>query len=225
MRAITALLVVVAAAVPTVVLAQDAFLDAASHPALSHRHGLELGLGLMTGVSAGASTEAGGVSVESDVGGFMGSLTYLYGLDERIQLTVNGGALSVDARVSATAGNSSVESSTVSMLLFGARYLFPALGERGNVRPYASVGVGPYVGTVSEVRAGPTAFVGSRTETAPGVRVGVGLTAGLNSWLTAGIGAGYHFVADFDERVGADTNYSNPDVMLSLGFRFGATGW
>jgi hypothetical protein len=225
MRAFTALVVVCAALSSTVALAQDAYRTSDSHPALSHRHGLELGVGLLAGVSAGTSAESGGASVDSDVSGLMGSLTYLYRLDDRILLTVGAGALSVDATVSASSGNASVESSTVSMVLFGVRYQFPGLDERGNLRPYASLGVGPYVGTASAVRAGPSTYVGARTETVPGARVGLGLAAGLNTWLMAGIGAGYHLVADFDERVGAETNYSNPDLLLTFGVRFGATAW
>jgi hypothetical protein len=220
-RVLTALLVVCAALSPGAAFARLS-VDPDPHPALLHRHGLELGVGLLAGVSSGTSTEPGGVSVSSDVGGLMGSLTYLYRLDDRVLLTVSGGALSVDATVSATPGNVSVESSTVSMLLLGARFLFHPLGDSENLRPYASIGVGPYVGHTAAVRTGTITSVGSRTETAPGARVGVGLMAGLNSWLTADVGAGYHVVADFAERIGAETNYSNPDIRISFGVRFGA---
>lgn len=224
MRAWTALLVVCGALTPGVLLAEGTYPNSGGHPALSHRHGIELGIGLLAGVDAGTSTGPTGASVDSDVNGFMGSLTYLYRLDDRIVFTVGAGALSVDAKVSALAGNSTIESSTVSMVLFGVRYQFPGFGEGGNVRPYVSLGVGPYIGTASAIRAGPSNYVGARNETAPGARMGVGLTAGLNSWLTAGVGAGYHLMADFDERIGADTNYSSPDFLLSFGFRFGAVG-
>jgi len=224
MRAFAALLVVCGALNPAVSFSEGAYPNSSGHPALSHRHGIELGIGLLAGVNAGMSTERGGASVDSDVNGFMGSLTYLYRLDDRIVFTAGAGALSVDAEVSASGGNSAVESAAVSMVLFGVRYQFPGPGDLGSVRPYVSLGVGPYFGTASAIRAGVSTYVGARTETAPGARVGLGLTAGLNSWLTAGLGAGYHLVADFDERIGAKTNYSSPDFLLSFGFRFGAAG-
>jgi hypothetical protein len=223
MRLLIASVTVCAALDPAAALAGDSSLDSALHRAMSHRHGLELGLGLLAGVSTATSTEASGVSVESDASGLMGSLTYLYRLNDRFLLTVSGGALSLDATVLATTGGASLESSAMVMLLFGGRYLFRPLGGRESLLPYASIGIGPYVGSASEVRAGSSTSVGSRTDTVPGARVGLGLVAGLNSWLTVGIEADYNLVADFDERIGAETNYSNPDFLLSFAWRFGAS--
>ncbi len=222
MRKLSVFLFALAALLPAQGRAARLRIDPASHPALSHRHGLELGVGMLSEARTGTSVGVGGTVVASaDASGLMGTVTYLYGLDDRLALTLSGGGLSADASTSVSGGNALVETSSVSRALVGMRWFFPAVEQRGVLRPYVAVGVGPFVGHASNVVAGSTTQVEDRTETALGGRLGLGATLGLNSWLAIGAGAGYNFVGDFSERIGARRNYSSPDFLVSLAWRFG----
>ncbi len=81
--------------------------------------------------------------------------------------------------------------------------------------------MGPYFGSVSDVQAGQTTSTEAFTETTFGSRLGLGLDFFLGRLFTLGVGGGYHFVADFDRRVGPETDYSGPEFSLLFGIGLG----
>jgi hypothetical protein len=63
--------------------------------------------------------------------------------------------------------------------------------------------------------------VESYSETAIGSRLGIGLDLILAKRFTLGAGLGYHFVSDFEKRIGSEENHSSPEFSLSFGIVFG----
>lgn len=64
-------------------------------------------------------------------------------------------------------------------------------------------------------------MVEARSETALGSRLAVGVDLSLFRWFKLGFAGGYHFVTDFENRIGSEKNYSGPEFSLSLGIVFG----
>ena len=83
----------------------------------------------------------------------------------------------------------------------------------------------PPKGTKTGALVCPASSVGVRsetiTETAFGFRARGGADWFVGRHFVIGFGAGYHFVTDFDQPIGADTNYSGPEFSIELGFVFG----
>ena len=61
----------------------------------------------------------------------------------------------------------------------------------------------------------------SVTEVALGLRVAAGVDWFASRSTVLGIELGYHFVSDFDERIGSSDDYSGLEVSVGLGFLFG----
>ena len=210
----TAVSIVALLAVPVPLFAQ-------SQTSLRGRHRIELGIGFLGGISAGHNVTAGNVSTRSETNGVLGSIGYAYWVEERVALAVSASVLDADASVSVAGGESRIESATVTSLLFGLRYQPFSIGETETVRPYFNLAVGPYFGSTASVRGGMVNVTESMMETALGSRIGAGLDVLLGRRFNLGIGAGYHFVADFAERIGSEENYSGPELSMSFGLTLG----
>jgi len=83
------------------------------------KHRVELGVGLLSNVSASNEVSANGVTTSSDASGLVGSIAYTYHFHRDFGFTVSAGALSADATVTVVGFESSIESATVAPLLFG----------------------------------------------------------------------------------------------------------
>jgi outer membrane protein W len=189
--------------------------------ALRGKHRVELGIGLLSGVSSSTEVSAGGVTTRSDADGLVGSIAYTYYFSHDFGINVSVGLLGADATTSVSGSEVIVESASVVPLLFGVKYQ-PSKLTLGNVlRPYASASVGPYFGSASNVRAGAATSTESYSETALGSRLGIGMDLLLGKLLTIGVGIGYHVVSDFENRIGQEKNYSSPEFSLSFGVIFG----
>ncbi len=188
---------------------------------LRGRHAIELGIGLLSEVSASHQVSAGSVTTKSESNGLIGSCAYTYWLENNVGISFRVGVLDVDATTAVDGSETFVEASTVVPMLFGVKYqpFGCAIGEV--MRPYVSAFIGPYIGTAAGVRTGVTATTESYTETALGSYLGAGADLSLSKLFTIGIGVGYHLVDDFNRRIGSEKNYSSPDFSLSLGIVFG----
>jgi hypothetical protein len=188
---------------------------------LPGRHRVELVMGFLSGVSASNEVSAGGVTTKSDADGLVGSIAYTYYFNRDFGFNVSAGLLSANATTSVSGSGATVESASVVLLLFGVKYQPPKLALNNVLRPYASASVGPYFGSASNVRAGVTTSAESYSETALGLRLGIGMDALLGKFITIGVGIGYHVVTDFENRIGSEKNYSGPEFALSFGVIFG----
>jgi hypothetical protein len=164
---------------------------------------------------------AGNVTTKSESNGFLGSVGYTYWVEDEWGITFRAGVSDVDATVSTNGSGTLVESATVVPVLLGVKYQPVRLIDSDVMRPFASVSAGPYVGSASEVRTGATTVVEARTESALGSRLAVGLDIRLSRLFRLGFAGGYHFVADFENRIGSEKNYSGPEFSLSFGIVFG----
>jgi hypothetical protein len=188
---------------------------------LAGKHTIELGIGLLSEIRASTEVSTGNTITESDANGLIGSIAYTRWLEDDVGIHITSGVLDVDAATAVNGSETFVEASTVVPLLFGVKYqpFGRAIGDA--MRPYISASAGPYFGFSSNVRTGESAETESYSETALGARIGAGVDLSLSRLFTLGLGAGYHFVDDFNRRIGTEKNYSSPDFSLSFGIVFG----
>jgi hypothetical protein len=186
------------------------------------RHSIELGIGLLSKVRSMTDVSTGNTITKSEANGFIGSITYTHWLEENVAFHITTGALDVDATTEVDGSETYVEASTVVPFLFGIEVQPYGRAISDVMRPYVSASVGPYIGFSSDVRSGIRDEAESYSETTFGARVGGGVDLALSRYFSLGIGAGYHFVDDFNRRIGTETNYSGPDFLLSFGVVFGS---
>ena len=162
-----------------------------------------------------------GVRTDSRTNGFVGALTYAYWTAPDWAVTISISVLDAEAGTSATGTDVTSKSAAVIPVLFGAKYA-PALSSRHSpLRPYLSGAVGPYLGFASNTVISAALSNEAISETAFGFRALVGVDWFAGSHFTLSVGAGYHFVTDFDEPIGRGKNYSGPEFSFGLGFVFG----
>jgi hypothetical protein len=192
-----------------------------SSNSLRGKHCVEVTAGLLSEISATHEVSAGGVTTKSEADGFIGSIGYTYWVENDWGITFSAGVSDVDATVSTSGSGTFVESATVGPVLFGVKYQPSGLIDSDVMRPYASVSAGPYLGFSSEVRTGVTTIVEARSEAALGSRLAGGVDLSLTRWFRVGFAGGYHFVTDFENRIGSIRNCSGPEFSLSFGIVFG----
>ncbi|MGB2768205.1 MAG: outer membrane beta-barrel protein, partial [Candidatus Zixiibacteriota bacterium] len=188
---------------------------------LRGKHCIEVTAGLLSEISATQEVSAGGVTTKSEADGLIGSIGYTYWVENDWGITFSAGVSDADATTSVSDAGTSVISAVVVPMLFGVKYQPSGLLNSDGVRPYMSASIGPYSGFSSEVRTGVTTVVEARSEAALGSRLAVGVDLRLSKWFKLGFAGGYHFVTDFENRIGSEKNYSGPEFSLSLGIVFG----
>lgn len=203
--------------------ANAAGLRAQAEPiSLAGRHHLTLSAGLSGTSRASTSVGVSGVVVESGASSLSGGVGYAYWLDNRLAVGVRALAVDVSADVSTTGVGTRATSGIVAAVLVGARYQLARLTASNALRPYVAVGVGPLLGSADAVTAGLPTTVTTVRQTAPSALVTLGADLSLGARVTLGVDAGYLVAADFDQPIGARTNYSDPVFTLSLGVLLGS---
>lgn len=185
--------------------------------ALRARHSIELYVGFLSDVNVTSEVSVAGGTSASTTAGFIGSLAYNYWFSNEWAFAPSIGLMNADASTSVSARNVSVESAVVIPLLLGVKYMPLALTVGDVLKPYLSASVGPYWGFASDVRTATTTATESYSEVALGSRVGVGIDLALSRRFALGFTVGYHFVGDFDRRIGSAKNHSSPEFSLSFG--------
>jgi hypothetical protein len=190
--------------------------------AVSGRNRIEFRLGAvsLSGDSGGTATvEVGSRTTDLAVGG-----QYTRFLSEKLAL-----ALAVNELVSevgASVSGQGVFTGSVSIVAFpiGVQWN-PMKGDLSAraLKPFLAAGLGPVIGSSvgSFVGSGAGSFSGTQTEGTIGGYLGGGLEVHLSRHWTLGLSAGYHWMADFSEPVGARDNYSGFGATVGLGFLFG----
>ncbi len=214
-----ALVPILAVALPCSALAQMA--GPADPPSLRGKHGIELGLGFLTGISSDNQVSVGGMEWTSEFSGVFGSIAYSYWIADEWAVNLSLGVASSEASTSVSGTGTSMESATVIPLLFGVKYKPIELAVGDAVRPYVYASIGPYFGFASDVRTGASAGLESYSETALGSRAGLGMDLSLGRRFTLGFAAGYRLVSDFGRRIGSEKNHSSPEFALSFGVLLG----
>jgi hypothetical protein len=90
------------------------------------------------------------------------------------------------------------------------------------VKPYVSVAVVPAIGeVVGGFVNGNTEISGIYTEGTVGGQVGGGVDFHVSRKISIGLGAGYTWMAKFDQPIGSLRDFSGPEVSVSFGLLFG----
>ena len=189
--------------------------------ALTGRHCIEISAGLLDWSSDG-SVSIG--SVESDVGsrGFVGSVAYSYWVRDYLAVGVTAGVMDVGVTASVRIGDINSKSAVVTPVLLGVTLYPRALAISESVLPFISASAGPYVGS-STNGVVSTGSVGgeSVSEAVLGGRFRAGVDWFVANRFRLSLAAGYHVVADFDERIGSKDNYSGPEITMGFGVLIG----
>ncbi len=181
------------------------------------RSSLALEFGLWGGIGASHSIGTSGIISEVNGSGLLGGLTYAYGLEENLAVTVSAGALAVRATSAVSMFSVSQHVSSVVPVLLGVRYYVPAPAPDVRVRPFLSAAVGTYTG--SEVK-NAVLVQEARTETVFGGRVGAGIDFHLGSHFTLAALLGHHMMADFAAPIGGRRNYNGTVFTMGVGYMF-----
>ena len=173
--------------------------------------------------STGTRTEVSIGSVTTEVGsnGGMGGIAYTHWFEEKMALMVTARGMSADVSTKVEGGNVSSVTPTIAPVLFGLKYYFPRSTFGGKVRPFASVLVGPFIGTQSSTEVGLVVATESRTETAIGGQLGAGIDIVLSKRFMLGLAVGYNLMSDFEKPIGGSKNYSGGEFTFGFGYLFG----
>jgi hypothetical protein len=195
--------------------------EAGSNYPLRGKHGIGIGVGLLSEMAVTNEISTGGVTTESSMSGLAGFIEYAYWIEDNMAFNFGVGAIGADARTSTGVSGVTTETAVVVPMLFGVKYQPFQFSASNAMRPYLTVAVGPCFGFASNVKVGLTTGTETYSETALGARLYAGLDLSITSFFLFGFGGGYYLATDFKNRIGAKKNYSSPIFSLSFGFVFG----
>lgn len=182
---------------------------------------IEIRFGLLSKFSSTNNFTVSGISTKNNTNGFLGAVSYTRWLKYNLALTVYGGVLNADAKVTINSGSVSTESATVIPFLIGIKYEPIEINSSEKIRTYITVLAGPFFGYSSNVSVdNSTVNTGSVSETSFGSFAGAGIDFALSKLFMMGIRGGYYLVSDFKSRVGFEKNYSSPEFSVSIGIIF-----
>ncbi|MBU1700329.1 MAG: hypothetical protein KJ970_16010 [Candidatus Eisenbacteria bacterium] len=189
---------------------------------LKGRHGITIFSGLLNQTSTETDISHGNVNTDTRVNGFLGSISYNHWARKDWAVCLSAGVITAETSTSVEQGEVESKSAAVLPLLFGLAYYPEKLALSPPWRPYASIAVGPYIGSATNSIAGET--VGSKTvsEAVLGLRIQAGMDFFFSKRFKAGVVAGYHFVGEYEEQIGADTDYSGPEFSICFGILLGS---
>lgn len=189
---------------------------------LEGRHGITIHAGVLSQVTAERDVSSGGISSDTRVNGFLGSLSYSYWAGHDWAVDVAAGLIHAETSTSVGAAGVTSKSAGVVPILFGTSFYPSQLAMGSSVRPYGSLAVGPYLGFATNSQVGTTLNEESVLKSVLGFRVRSGADVFLGDRFRIGLSVGYHFVSDFDEPIGRDKDYSGPEFAFGFGVLIGA---
>jgi hypothetical protein len=170
----------------------------------------------------GSPLAASGSAQAGTLGRFTG-VQYTHYVREGLAVTLGAQGVVLDQGASVGAGG--VFAGTASVIAMPISVHWNPLKAdrwRGAAKPFVSIGIGPVFGTSD------TAFVGGGIVTASsdrqastGGHVGAGMDVHVSKRFSLGVNGGYNWMLDFAQPVGSKTNFSGPELGLSLGWIFG----
>lgn len=220
-------LIICIAANPILVLGQESTnVEKTSAPSPSRsnflhgKHSIAVSIGLLVQVKAKNDASVNGTTSDTRVDGAVGTLTYTHWFQRDWAINISLGVLGAEANSSVSGSEVFSETGSVIPILFGVRYQPSRLALSPTIRPYVSGAAGPYVGFATKSRAGLV----TTNETISEATLGMHVLAGMDwffSRFSVGVNAGYHFVTDFEQRIGSQKNYSGPEFSLAVGILLG----
>jgi len=194
----------------------------ASAQRLEHRHLVALQLGVWNQVNdIRTDIGIGGVSTSVGNSGFLGAISYGYGLSEGLALRVTAGGMAADVETAIDGSGISTETAAVAQIMVGMRYYLPRATYGEPVRPYVGAGLGTFIGSQVASRVGTSVSSSARTEPAMGGELGAGVDILLGRHFVASVGGAYVLMTSFDQPIGGSDNYSGPQLRMGFGYLFG----
>ena len=187
---------------------------------LRGRHVVRIQLGAQDW-SSGSESSGTGLTSESGSGGFVGAVGYDYFAREDLAIGISVGVLEAGTSSSIGVGGITSRSATVVPVLAGATYYPEALAIGPNLRPFIAGSAGPYLGSATNNEVGATVATESISEAVFGLRIASGVDWFVSRHVKLGLDVGYHFVDDFDDRIGSTDDYSGVEVSIELGLLLG----
>ncbi len=194
-----------------------------AHSSLTGRHRLEFRVGYW---DSGRQPKLPLYTYSEDktrVEDLVGAFSYSYWSYDQLAADITFRGLVAEA-ISIESVSGGTESAVViASAMFGVRF-YPMPSARMPLRPYLAAGIGPYLGVESleEIdQHGDRTVNTTKTLGSFGGFLGGGLDIQMGRHLMLGIGVGYNLMADFQETLGFDDNYSGFEVSTGLSFLFG----
>lgn len=188
---------------------------------LDGRHQIELRFGVWNQFNDTRTEIGNGVSTTVGSSGALGGLAWGHWLTESVALRVSTTALAASVDTDLSGAGVETDVATVSQVTFGIKYYFPASTYGGKARPYVGVGVGPVIGSQSEVRVGSTIRVSERSEAAVGAEVSGGVDLLVSRRIMLSTGLALSLMTDFDRPVGGSDNYTGVQLLLGVSYLLG----
>lgn len=210
----------------TTILALAALLTGAtatlSAQRLEHRHLVALQLGVWNQVNdVRTDIGIGGISTSVGNSGFLGAVSYGYGLSEGLALRVTAGGMAADVQTAIDGSGIATQTAAVAQIMVGMRYYFPHATYGEPVRPYVGAGVGTFIGSQVASQVGTSVSSSARTEPAMGGELGAGVDILLGRHFVTSVGGAYVLMTNFNQPIGGSDNYSGPQLRLGFGYLFG----
>lgn len=184
------------------------------------RSTVELSLGLWLQTSAGATVSPSGLVTTAQANGLVASLGFQHWLTEQFAAGFWGGVINGTVLSSVAPGEVLQTAAGVVTLFGSARYDVLEIDLGSGLRPFVAAGPGLLVGFEA---ANSLLSQESHTETAASVRGGAGVDGFFGDRFKLGVYAGYMWADDFPRPVGARTNFSTPEVVVTVGVILGNT--
>jgi transglutaminase-like putative cysteine protease/outer membrane protein W len=170
------------------------------------------GMGVRAGYWDGISTSEVGIGEVSTASG-VGELYFFSRLKDNWFLEASIGGV---AKADVSGPQAKVESSTMTPLLFGARYDLLSAEYNSILQPYLSFGAGVFFSNKSTVHYGVT----SENKTEPGIFAGTGVNILLSSRFAVNADFKYHAI---NTKKSTDIDYSGYKLSIGLAYMWGST--
>jgi len=187
---------------------------------LKDRSVIELSMGLWGGSKVSNTIGVSGIKSTADASSFIGSVLYSYGLREEMAVTLSAGVLGASASADVGILGTQEQAGTVIPVLLGVRYYVPYPDQDARVRPFVSLGVGPYIGLESSSSIGMIMVQESRTEAVFGGRLGIGVDLYTGYSFKFVANAGYNAMTNFSTPISARNNFDGGDFSIGVGWAF-----
>jgi hypothetical protein len=187
--------------------------------AVAGRYRLDATFGLW---DKGSTDAAGVVFAGTDEGNLLAGIRFTWFLSETLAISAGVEAAPGPSGTVVATPNVYAGSSTVVSIPVAAHWNpFPSRG-RAELKPHLTVGLGPVIGTVDGTSvSGSRVIAGTHSEVSLGGDLGMGVDLHLGRSVSLALDAGYRWMVDFPEPVGARQNYSGFTLALRVGWLFG----
>lgn len=193
------------------------------HSSLAGRHRLEFRVGYW---DSGRQPKLPLYTYSEDktrVEDLFGAFSYSYWSYDQLAADITFRGLVAEAISIETASGGTESAVVIASAMFGVRF-YPISSARTPLRPYLAAGIGPYLGVESfeeNDHHGDRIANTTKTLGSFGGFLGGGLDIQMGRYLMLSVGVGYNLMADFQETLGFDDNYSGFEVSTGLSFLFG----